>query len=184
MNALDVILIIPLAYGAFTGFKKGFIKEISTLIGFVLAIIVARYMSPGLAQLLIPKFQWDTAVVQLVAFVILFVGVLAATTSLAYMLSKLMRAMKLGLVNRVLGAIFGTVKYLLLLSTIIYFINMIDIVFHLEDSSITKESFLYQPVKQSLDMLMPYLNLGQFEQMITDGVNEVSELVPKIPVDL
>ncbi len=44
MNVIDVILLLPLLYGAFKGFSKGFIFEVATLAGMVLGVFIAiRY---------------------------------------------------------------------------------------------------------------------------------------------
>ena len=38
MNYLDIIIIIPLIWGAYKGFRKGFIIEIASLIALILGI--------------------------------------------------------------------------------------------------------------------------------------------------
>ena len=45
MNYLDFIIAIPLVWGAYKGFQRGFIFEIAMIIGLVLGLYLAFKMS-------------------------------------------------------------------------------------------------------------------------------------------
>ena len=52
MNFLDIIILIPIAYGGFQGFRRGVVKEVLMFIAIVSGIYVARYFSPVMADFL------------------------------------------------------------------------------------------------------------------------------------
>ena len=58
MNYLDIILIIPLAYGLVQGLRKGLIKEIAGLLAIILGIYLARYFSLPVSQVLTEMTGW------------------------------------------------------------------------------------------------------------------------------
>ena len=60
MNYLDIILIIPLAYGLVQGLRKGLVKEIAGLLAVVLGVYLARYFSLPASQALAEMTGWAT----------------------------------------------------------------------------------------------------------------------------
>ena len=41
MNYIDIILLLPLLYGAYRGFSRGLIIEVATLLGLLLGVYIA-----------------------------------------------------------------------------------------------------------------------------------------------
>ncbi len=104
MNWLDIILLLALLLAAFIGFRRGIIKVVLILAGLILGVFLAgRFYSSFADRLPIGN---DTAA-RILAFIIIFIAVIAAAFVLAFLLRKTIATIKLGWADRLSGAIFG-----------------------------------------------------------------------------
>jgi membrane protein required for colicin V production len=106
MNWLDIILILVLSFFAFLGWKKGLIRAVLILAGLILGVFIAGRFYVPLGDGL-PISNATTA--RIVAFLIIFIAVLAVAIVVAFLLRKTIAAIKLGCADTVLGALFGFV---------------------------------------------------------------------------
>jgi membrane protein required for colicin V production len=53
----------------------------------------------------------------------------------------------LGIINRIFGALFGGLKYALVLSALLLLLDQFSFLFQYLDTTILEESILYDPVK-------------------------------------
>ena len=106
MSWLDIVIIVVLAVGAFSGFKSGLIKVLFSVAGILLGIFLAGRFSDDFAGVLtfIPD-DWA----KIAAFAIILVAVMIIAAILASVLSKLISLVLLGWVNRLGGAVLGLV---------------------------------------------------------------------------
>jgi membrane protein required for colicin V production len=116
-NWLDIVLLIVLVLSFVFGIIKGFVRQIVGLAAVVAGFFIAAYYHPYLARILGRAFasgRWSS----LVAFLLIFFGVLALGTLIGFLLSKLMRG-PLRLIDRVLGSALGLVKGILISGVIV-----------------------------------------------------------------
>lgn len=135
---LTFILLIVLASGFFTGFRRGLILQLVHLAGFVIAYIVAMiYFKPlaGTLKFWIPfptsasqsdMFQFlgnmdlQTAYYRAIAFVILFIATKIILNILGSMLNFLAELPILRSVNHLGGALLGFVEVYLIAFFLLY----------------------------------------------------------------
>jgi membrane protein required for colicin V production len=172
MNYLDIILIIPLAYGLVQGLRKGLVKEIAGLLAVVLGIYLARYWSLPVSQTLVELTGWAINICTPLAYAVVFIAVSLSISTLSYMLSKIIGAIMLGWLNRLLGAAFGTIKMLLLLSVILNFVAIVDQFMPVKDKPIVQQSLLYSPIENTMSAVLPLLNFEDFTTAVREGVIE------------
>jgi membrane protein required for colicin V production len=67
----------------------------------------------------------------------------------------LVEAMFLGIINRLLGSIFGIIKYAFLVSTILVIINVINSMVHFLPDQKIRESNLYRPLSAIVPAFFP-----------------------------
>lgn len=104
-----VIVLLSLVLGAW----RGFVFEVLSIAGWVLAFFLARWgMAPLAAQL--PWPDMPEAARLLLAFGVIFVGVAFVAGWLCWMARKLVKAIGVRPVDRMLGAAFGMARGLLL----------------------------------------------------------------------
>ncbi len=92
---------------SFNWIKKGFIAAIIHLAALIIAIAIVSKVSPPIAFYLITKFSLSELAAAIISYAIVFIiiGLLAKLT--IYILHKVVKLLKIGIVNRILGFIFG-----------------------------------------------------------------------------
>ena len=136
MNWLDIVVLVVVAIATFLGLRIGIIKAALSLAGVIVGIILAgRYYVPLSAQL---SFIPQAGVAEVVAFVIILIGVMVIAGVLAMFLRWVASAVMLGWVNYLGGAVFGLVLGAIfcaaLLATWIKFLGIASII---SESSLT-----------------------------------------------
>ncbi len=157
MNFLDAIILVPLIWGAYNGFRKGLIIEIASLLALILGIYGSMKFSFIAAQWLNSQFDWSPKAVQIASFVITFIVIVVVVHMIARAIEKLVKAVSLGLVNRIFGVLFGTLKYLIFLAVIFYFVNKADSRYPFIGEENKKGSLLYNSVVGIFPWLYPQI---------------------------
>lgn len=176
MNFLDIIIFIPLIWGAFRGFKNGLVIEIASLAGLILGIYAAIHFSGYAAGFLSDNFNIGDTYLNIFAFILTFIVVVLVVYLIGKILEKLIDIIMLGFLNRIAGLLFGFLKWAFILSILIYVIHIFD-----EDDSFLikeewrQESLLYEPVKTVAPYILPRLNLEKLDDFINP--QEEEELV-------
>jgi len=105
MNWLDIVLIIALIIPIFIGLKQGLIKAALSLAGLVVGVVLASNFYEGLSKVL--GFIPNEAIANIVAFVLILAVVIIIANVLTALLKFTARAVMLGWVDHLGGAIFG-----------------------------------------------------------------------------
>ena len=147
MNYLDLILGGLILYGAVKGFFKGFIIEAASLLALLLGVVCALLFSASVGNLLSTCFKDSPIPPAGVIFIGIFIAVIIGINLLARFITKLLKMVALGVVNRVFGAVFGGLKFALALSAVLLLIDQFSFLFQFFDTQILDESLLYQPLK-------------------------------------
>ena len=113
MNLFDWILIALLAYSTIMAFLRGIILELFSLGGLIAGILLASWNYKHVADLL-SRLITTPATAQIVAFLLIAVGVMALSTLLGKALNRTAHAIGLGFFDRFLGAVFGLARGCLL----------------------------------------------------------------------
>lgn len=109
MTALDwVVLAVALA-SLLLGAWRGLVYEVLSLLAWVAAFFVAQWFAADLAAVL-PMGDSTEPVRYAAGFVLIFIATLFACSLVAWLAKKLMEAVGLRPVDRVLGAVFGVVR--------------------------------------------------------------------------
>ena len=144
MNWLDVILVLPLVLGLVRGLMRGLISEVIAFAVVILGVVGARFGAPSFSAWLLSQFAWPQGVCDVVAYTLVFLAVAIVLSILARLLTKFMRAIHLGWANRLLGGVFGVLKYGILVLIAVFVIDKSNQSFHwLDESPGVKSSVVY-----------------------------------------
>ncbi len=109
MTAFDYAVLAIVAASILLGAWRGLVSEVLALAAWVVALLAGRALAPEM----VPVFgEWlqEPALQYVAAFVAIVVAVLVAVALLRLALSKLLRAIGLGPLDRFLGAVFGIAR--------------------------------------------------------------------------
>jgi len=168
MNYFDIIIIIPLLWGAFKGFKKGLIIELASLIALFLGVWGAIKFSAVVGGYVQESFTVSEKFLPLVSFAVTFILIVIAVYALAKLLEKLIKAVALGFVNKLAGLAFGLLKVTLIVSIGLYVVDKINGKFGFIEQQQINDSLLYEPVKQVAPTVLPVID----ELTETDSLSE------------
>lgn len=110
MNGIDITIIVLLAIGLIRGIVKGLINELASLLSVILGIVGAYHFAGELEHFLRKWFDWDAEYLQLFAFMLVFFAIIVTVTLIGKAITRLLSYVALGLVNRILGGVFGCIK--------------------------------------------------------------------------
>ena len=119
MNIFDVIILIILLYGLIKGFIKGFIIEVAGIIALILGVTGSFKFARILEVYLNSYVDWSPKTIQITSFIILFIIIIYAVSLLAKMITKTLKIIALGMINRIFGGIFGLLKWCVILSSLV-----------------------------------------------------------------
>lgn len=155
MNVLDLVFLIPLGWGIYKGFSKGLIQEVAQFAALLAGVFAGLYLSDFLADFLVSTLNTGPESTKLIAFLIAFLLAMALVFAVARLVSRSVESIHLGLINRIAGAIFGSAKYILILSVLINIVNSSDKNGDLVDFKIRNGSLLYHPIGMVAPFVLP-----------------------------
>lgn len=151
MTWLDAILLFVLLIGLIRGCMKGIIVELTAILAVIIGIVGARMWTHDVAAWFVMQFSWNMEIARVLAGIILFVGIALVLTIIGRLLTRLMKAIHLGAINRMLGGVFGVIKYALILLFAVWCTNQLDLRLHFLDSNLKTQSVVYTIAVQAAD---------------------------------
>lgn len=158
MTTFDIIIAILLAVGAVRGFFSGLIMQLTSLAALLLGIWVAIRFSDFTATFLMEKAGLNGQFIPIVAFALTFVVVVVAVHFTGKLIDKVFNLTPLGGVNKILGLVFGVLKYALIISVIIVFVEKTNQRFNFYSKETKNKSILFKPLSKLAPSIYPYLH--------------------------
>lgn len=155
MATLDILLIVIFVAGAIVGFKKGFIKQLAGLAGLIIGLLAAKSLYAVVAEKYMSGLTGSMTLAHIIAFILIWIVVPFLFTLVAGLLTKALEAIKLGWINRWLGAALGALKWIVAASLVIGVLEYIDSDNQLLDKELKSQSALYYPAKQVAGIFLP-----------------------------
>lgn len=155
MSVLDIVLTVLILFGLVRGLMKGFFVEIASLVALVAGVYGAIHFSNYAATLIDENSQWDEKTVNIVAFAVTFLVIVLVIALAGKALTKLADFAALGIVNKLLGALFGALKIAVILSVVLNVFDSMNRAIPLTDQNSIDDSILYSPVKSLVPIIFP-----------------------------
>lgn len=114
MNGADFVILTLLAISSLVGLFRGLVKEVLSLVNWILALAVAFLFKSQVAQVLPFSESVGPVVRELVASAVLFFSTLLIGAVLAHALAQLVKATGLTGTDRTLGLCFGLARGLVI----------------------------------------------------------------------
>tara|TARA_B110001450_G_scaffold238401_1_gene245387 strand:- start:1207 stop:1704 length:498 start_codon:yes stop_codon:yes gene_type:complete len=164
MNIFDIIISALLLFGFVRGLIKGLFVEVASLAALIGGVYGAIHFSYLISNFLKEYVTWNTEYISLASFAITFVVIIVIVALLGKALTKIANFASLGIINKILGGVFGVLKIGLILSVVfIFFGKMNDTIPFIEKQTL-EESILYSPVKKIAPTIFPSIINGENEK--------------------
>ncbi len=156
MELIDIILGGLLLYGLIKGLWKGLITELAGLVSLFIGIFIAIKFSGYVGTFLAGKME-NPKYISMTAFAITFIGVVVGIILLAKVFTKLVSLSGLGLLNRILGGVFGCMKMVLILSVSLNFFLKLNATNAFAEKKTLDKSIFFYPVLSVSSYIFPVL---------------------------
>ena len=133
MNWIDIIVLIPLIWFAYKGFRNGFLMEIVSLAALFLGLFVSYKFSD-----LIALWLTGTTLAKPISFSLCFILTIVLVNLLGRILKRALKPVLSEFLDKGLGVLFGILKVVLVAGVLFYFIDSVD----------KKEIFIKHEVKE------------------------------------
>ena len=124
MNWVDIVIIIYLCLSVLSGFMQGLIRTVLSIIGLIVGIILAAHFYKQLGDVL--TFISNKNVAYVVAFIIILLVVIGIAAFIAWILRSLIKAIMLGWVDKIGGAVLGLILGALSISAFLAIIEKVS----------------------------------------------------------
>jgi membrane protein required for colicin V production len=160
MNWIDLIIIVLLILAFFKGFTDGFVKEVASLLALILGIWGAIRFSSFTADKLYDWFDMTGQYVGIISFLVTFIVIVIVIHFIGTLADKMIDAVSLGFLNKILGMVFGVLKSVLILSVFFTILNSIDARHPFLPREKINESRFYMPISDIAPAIFPILGEG------------------------
>ncbi|MGP9557790.1 CvpA family protein [Psychrobacter sp. AOP7-A1-24] len=118
MSGLDIVIAIVVLIGLWRGFQLGLIKTAIGLVGWFIALIAATSLagvvSPQLADVV------QSPVLQMaMAFLLVVIVILAIMHLMAFVISGILKTLRLGILDKMAGGVLGAAKNVLMVLVVL-----------------------------------------------------------------
>ena len=153
MTWLDIIILLPLTYGLIMGLFRGLIREILAIASVILGFIGAKSLGVSFSMWLHQQFVWAQAVCDVLAYVLIFIGIVITLNIIALLLGRLTKAIHLSWLDRLLGGVFGILKWGVITLLLVFCIHTTDQTFHYINQDLKNNSPVYTTACEWADII-------------------------------
>jgi membrane protein required for colicin V production len=120
MNILDIAILAILLLFTLKGCLRGLLKEVCSLVGLVAAAVIAFTFYAPLAERVSTWLHLPLQLCVVVVLILLFVLTMVFFSIVGAILSRFVKLLFMGGLNRVLGAFFSLMQGVLILALVLY----------------------------------------------------------------
>ena len=171
---LDIVFLVPLLWGAYSGFKKGLIAQVLGLTSLFAGVWLGVNYQEMVSPFLIEKVQ--ERYLSISCFIVLFFSVIILGAITTKIMEKFANFIQLKLINKLVGLILGVLKISSFLVIAVSIIQTWDSQSIMIDQS-TKENSLFFPVFNNIgNSILPNLNHNNLLDHIPNIKKETGKL--------
>ena len=160
MIYIDLIVIVVLLYAFLKGFSNGLVNELASFFGLLIGAIISYSFSDDLSKIIDDYVEIDGQILNILSFILLFILTSFLFTIAGKYMTKLIKYISLGTINRLLGGIFSSLKFLIIIVSISMVINYFSELLAIEiiPSDQKNKSTVYPILISIGDLLLEVLN--------------------------
>ena len=156
MNLIDLVIIALLGYGLINGYKKGLIIELSSFFGVFISFFISINLDDIVSKKIAELININYDILNIIVFILIFLLAYSSIIFIAKGFTKLIKFVYLGLLNSLLGSLFGGLKLLLILmiiAKIIFSFNLIPMKMLSESNLMIQLHILSEIIFNSVEII-------------------------------
>ena len=155
MGFLDILFAVALGWGAWKGFRKGFIIELFTFFALFLGLYAGIHFSDFMSNILVNDLHFESKYMPTIAFTVIFLLVGAMVYFGGIAIEKMVDIVQLSLLNKFLGVLLGLLKMIFVLGAITLLIESYDEKGDFISEESKSNSIFYHPLKKAVSFAIP-----------------------------
>jgi len=152
MTIFDYAVLTIIGLSIIFSVMRGMVREVLAILGWVAAFYVGRTYTGQLLPMMPADIPSESLRV-LAAFLVLFLATLLLTSLLAIAISAIFKKIGLGWLNRLLGAVFGVFRGLLIVCVVVFLAGLTD----LPKDSRWKNAMFSAPIEALVVSMLPWI---------------------------
>lgn len=173
MEFIDIILGGVLLYGFLRGIWNGLFVELASFVSLLLGIWAALKFSNTLNIWLQSFVSWSPKTIMIASFALTFILVFIGITLLAKVFTTLFSFAGLGIINKILGGVFGAFKMVLIVGVSLGIFEKINFANHFAEKETLEKSIFYFPILKTTTSIYPSLQEWLLKQDFSKENNEL-----------
>lgn len=179
MNILDIVILLLVGLSAWNGFKKGFVIELFGFLALFVGLYAGVIFCDFLSRIIIEDFGSESKYVPIVSFTIIFLAVGAMVYFAGKAIEKVVKIVRLSLLNKLAGLFFGILIMSFYLGAGIILVDSYDERSDFISNETKNGSLLYYPLKNMTGACIP-----AFDESTLVLKNTMKVLEKKLPDDV
>jgi membrane protein required for colicin V production len=157
MNFIDILIVVPLIYAGYKGYKHGLIIEVFTLLALFVGLYAGIHFSDFIAAYLKTTFSWNSEYLPIISFTIIFLAIGAMVFFAGKTIEQMVKVVHLTPLNKFFGVFFSILKMTYFLSVLLVIAESYDEKGDFLPEEKKESSLLYKPVKAVSTTTIPGL---------------------------
>lgn len=172
MTVIDITLAALIGLGIVKGLFKGFFVEVASLLALLMGAYGAIHFSNYAGVFIAKYFELSEKTASITAFIITFIAIVFAISFAGKALTKLASFASLGILNKILGGLFGGFKAALLVSVVLLVFDTLNTSLPIVSEASIAESVFYKRVQSLAPAILPNI-VGENAPLDLSGFPEL-----------
>lgn len=156
-SLFNFLIFVTMVWGIYKGYLQGFIVQTIALFTLLTGVFIAGKLAMGFYNILVDKSAVPLRNLPVIAFAVLFGPVLFGTNWVALQVLKQVSSTPRTIYTKVIGGFVGGLKYLVIASIFLIFVNRLDKSYHIITDEEKQDAFLFKPILKLSTTIMPVL---------------------------
>jgi len=178
MGYIDIVLGALLIIGAIRGFMKGFISQLFGLAALFVGIFGAIKLSGWASEKIAAVVNTNSDTLPLISFLVVFFILVIVVLLIGKVVDGMVESSKLGIPNRIIGALFSITKVALILSVVLWTFTYFDSKTGVLPKKAIEESYLYKPISKFAPTVVPLLRIDEIKTTIHESTTNDTQDKP------
>lgn len=154
----DIFILIIVVFSLIKGFMSGLVMQLSSLIGLIVCAFFAGQVATFITPYLLSVISADEYITKPLAYLLAFLIIIFAVMIIGKAIDGFFKAIMLGFVNRLAGAVFSIAKWILLISILLNLLIGFDKNQTVIKPDVRENSLTFSHIQKIAPHFIPFLD--------------------------